>query len=103
MNDGKLIETINLAELEAELKRLDALPLTDPEHPRGFEWDAECEGWIIWWGGYDYFVEHSRIKTPERLLGWIDHLGTKNWKHSSTPRLARWARAVSARNGWKIH
>ena len=103
MNDGTLIETINLAELEAELKRLDALPLTDPEHPRGFEWDAECEGWIIWWGGYDYFVEHSRIKTPERLLGWIDHLGTKNWKHSSTPRLARWARAVSAWNGWKIH
>lgn len=103
MNDGQTFKVMTISELSAEVDRREALPVTHPQHPRGFEWDAEAEGWCIWWGGYEYFVEHSRIETPEQLLGWIVHIGTKTWKDATAPRLARWARAVANRNRWEIY
>ena len=94
---------MSIEELYAEVDRKEALPITDPENPNGFEWDEEHQGWCIWWGRYEYFVEDARIETPEDLLGWVIHMGTKTWQDATANRLARWARAVCARKGWQAH
>ena len=82
MDKDQTPQPMSISHLMAEHDRRAALPITDPQQPDGFEWDDKHKGWCLWWGKYEYFVEHSRITTPLNLLGWLFHVGGKGWEHS---------------------
>ncbi len=72
---------MNNVNLLSGIKRLSDLP--DPPEP---EMRFEKDGVVLFWGGYDYFIERERINSPESLIAWIDHLAGKSWM-----------------NGWRLH
>ena len=41
--------------------------------------DGYC---VLRYGGYDYNIELSRLKTERDLLSWVLHLTEKNWMDS---------------------
>ncbi len=102
MDEKKTLPVMSVKDVMDEYDRKAALPVTDPEHTDGFEWDEEHQGWCIWWGRYEYFVEDARIKTPENLIGWAVHVGQKSWEDSSSERLANWIEAVANKRGWSL-
>jgi hypothetical protein len=58
---------------------------------------------IITWGGYDYTIPCELLETPERVLGWIVHLGEKEGWEGMTPwRLGRFVEKVAQHRGWDI-
>jgi hypothetical protein len=62
----------------------------------------EAKDWVlIYWGGYEYSYELSRIERPEDLLWLIDHLAEKEWEHATFWRVARLIRKIAHRKGWK--
>ncbi|WP_343347615.1 hypothetical protein WJT74_05080 [Sphingomicrobium sp. XHP0239] len=98
--DG-LLRSYSISELIADHERREALPPTDPNSPTGFERDNEAGGWDLHWGNYAYFVPDDRLKTPEELLWWIHHLGSKGWKRMTPGRIARFIMTVALRRGWE--
>lgn len=40
------------------------------------------EHFVIDYGGYDYNIEQSRVKTYPQLVEWILHLSDKSWMDS---------------------
>lgn len=97
---NELLPTLDFAQVAAERQRLEALPIQCGDHPRGFERDDVHQGWSIWWGGYEYFIEDERLQSPTHLLRWVDHLGRKTWRGMTPARIARFVNAVASRKGW---
>src|SRR5687768_7712194 len=89
---------ISSAEWVADFPRRMALPLSHPDHPLGFEYDSKHKGWSIWWGGYEYFIEDSRLQTKDHLLDWVAHLCGKEWVNPYGITL--FIRAVFEHHGW---
>lgn len=52
-------------------------------------------------GGGEYPVHFSRCSTPEALLGWVYHLGEKNWMTASLMR--RFVFHASKHHGFELH
>jgi hypothetical protein len=93
---------LSVAELLAEAGERRTLPIDDPRHPDGFEIDEAAGTVDIYWPQYCYWIHLSRIATPEALLGWVHHLGEKNWPHMTPQRIARLVEVIAVRNGWSI-
>lgn len=70
---------------------------------RGFRFEDDGKWLVITWGGYEYEVEMSRITTPTQLLGWVYHLGGKEWAGCTPYNIAQLVDAVAKRRGWNIH
>jgi len=70
---------------------------------KGFTLDADRKWLTIKWGGYDYEIEMSRITTPAQLLGWVSHLGKKEWAGCDPWKIARLVEVVAREKGWNIH
>lgn len=87
-----VIRVLNIAELMAL-----------PSDPLFFEFDEEAQGYCIYWGGYEYFVEFDQLSTPIALLAWLAHIAPKGWELTTGLRIARFIEDVSARRGWDIH
>ena len=83
------------------LENVDTLK-TSPRD-KGFTFDADRKWLTIKWGGYDYEIEMSRIKTPTQLLGWVSHLGEKEWLNCEPWKIARLVELVAREKGWNIH
>lgn len=50
--------------------------------------------------GYNYDIEFTRCNTPEKILGWIDHLSIKIWM---TPeKMREFIRLATESNNIKI-
>lgn len=43
----------------------------------GISFDDELGYVDLYWGGYEYSIEYSRINTPEKLYAWLQHLAGK--------------------------
>jgi len=80
------------------------LNLTKPyvEPDSGVRIDAKGNV-TIKWGGYDYYIEARRIATPERLLGWIVHLGEKSWCGMEPWKIAHLVEKIAHRRQWDIY
>ena len=103
MEKQQIFRIIDLAEIEREYDRVEALPPTDPESPTGFSRDDVNNGFDLFWGYYAYWVEDSRIGTPEDLLWTIHHLAKKGWGNMTPRRISRFIGAVASHNGWKFY
>jgi len=104
MTEKKILSVDELCQwLEVEKARCLALPLNNPEHWTGFEYDKAHHGFDIRWGGYHYFIELSRIRSPLELLKWIDHIAHKEWPGTTPIRIHRFIQAACARIGWNLH
>lgn len=90
-------------EYEADLLRREALPLTDPEHPRGYTIDAEARTLDIYWGGYEYWIELHRINHPVQLLELIHHLSAKGWDGMTAQRVGRLIVDVFKFRDWDLY
>ena len=69
------------------------------EDMKKIEW--KDGGLSMKWGGYDYWIAEDRLDTPEKLLGWVQHLSGKIWMNPL--RIRRLVEKVSSRFGWKIY
>ncbi len=49
--------------------------------------------------GYGYWIEWSRVDTPEKVLGWVCHLSEKRWVDARTVR--HFIRVVCEHFHWK--
>jgi hypothetical protein len=65
---------LNLAD-ELKARRFD--PARPPELPDLLRKHETYFGLLIDGNGQQYGIEHKRIDTPEKLLGWIYHLAGK--------------------------
>lgn len=54
----------------------------------------------LYWGGYPYEYELSRIETPRHLLEFAAHVSAKNWKDMSARNLGAMVKAVAVDKGW---
>lgn len=70
---------------------------------RGFIVDPAHETIDIWWGGYEYVVEWSRIDTPEKALVWLNHIGEKTWRYTTGERMLALLSACAEIHGWDLH
>jgi hypothetical protein len=94
---------LSIAEVMAEVSDRHDLPLDDPRHPLGFEIDEAAGTLDIHWPRYCYWIHLSRISTPEAMLGWIQHVGSKHWPNMTPQRIARLVEVLAARNRWSIY
>lgn len=65
--------------------------LNIPDHIR-----FEDDHFVIDYGGYEYDIERSRIKTHAQLVEWVLHLSEKRWM--DPPRLRYFASLVAKHN-----
>lgn len=75
----------------------------DKRHSRGFVFDNELGYVDVWWGGYEYSIKLDRITTPMDILQWLNHIGGKQWRGMTGPRVAEFIDAIARRKGWNIH
>ncbi len=72
-----------------------------PEPDRMFLEDDD--GITLRWGGYDYFIDWTRLKTKEDILRWLCHLGEKGWKDMDVKKVVRFIQAVYRKRNWKMY
>lgn len=58
---------------------------------------------IVYWGGYDWWIELDTIKTPLNMLGLLDHILEKEWEHTSADRVKYLINMIAKHKGWKMH
>jgi hypothetical protein len=81
----------------------EALPPRDPGHTCMFEF-SDGDTWVsIYWGGYSYDYELSRLKRPDDLLWLVHHLSKKEWEHMTAERVWRFIESVAKRKGWPMY
>tara|TARA_R110000751_G_scaffold307812_1_gene431854 strand:- start:35076 stop:35648 length:573 start_codon:yes stop_codon:yes gene_type:complete len=73
---------------------------SDPRHDKMCEVDEAGEWLTIYWGGYPYEIELSRIQSPEDVLWWVLHLGEKDWPYATASRVAHMVRSIARAKGW---
>ncbi len=71
-------------------------PIPPRVHDITFDEDINC---VVLPNGYE--VDLDRIRSPEKFLGWIDHLSQKSWM--TTDLLGQVVVLVARKKGWKIH
>jgi len=60
--------------------------------------------WItIYWGGYPYEYDMSRLHSPEEVLWFLLHIAEKEWKHVNGQRVGGFIEAVCKSRGWKAY
>lgn len=64
------------------------------------EMDDEMGYISVFWGGYSYDIELSRIAEPEDVLWWLLHITRKEWEHTNPVRIQAFIEAIAARKGW---
>jgi hypothetical protein len=79
------------------------LDARDPRHKRMFRYEDDGAWLMIFWGGYEYPYEMSRINRPEDLLWLIHHVSQKEWKHATGDRIGRLIESVSRKKGWPAY
>lgn len=92
--------------MEREREFQKNLSPSDPRHWEMFEFVRDEDGaeWFqIYWGGYAYPYELSRIKRPEDLLWLFVHLSGKNWPHFTGARAGALIQSIAWRKGWKAY
>jgi hypothetical protein len=85
------------------LERKCQLPPSDPRHPNGFAFDEGTQTLDLFWGGYEYFIELNRLRTPEGFLGLLHHVTAKHWRAMTPERVSHLVEAMAQRNGWEIY
>jgi hypothetical protein len=104
--DGKLVLQ-SWSDIEAELADEAAFQATlepsDPRHRQMFKIDHELDYLDVYWGGYEYSYELSRLATPLAFLEFLEHVLEKNWKHASGARVGELVRTMARHNGWGRH
>lgn len=88
---------------EKEDKFLASLPASNPRHKKMYRFEDDDEWLMIFWGGYEYPYEMSRLKRPEDLLWFIHHLSKKDWKHTTAARIGNLIVSVAQRKGWPMY
>lgn len=89
-----------LDELENQLQHDLLVGPRSPEHSAMFEIE---DGYLsIFWGGYSYDIEMTRIETPESLLWWVFHIAQKGWEHITGDRIAMLIESISCERGWEL-
>lgn len=90
-----------IADLERDGRRDSEIGPRHPEHSKMFEIKGN---WLsVFWGGYSYDIELARIETPEDLLWWLHHIGSKGWEHVTGERVARLIESISGVRGWDMY
>jgi 5-methylcytosine-specific restriction endonuclease McrA len=106
-DDGKTFRAISFAEMARELEEERAFQATlepkDPRHNKMYRIDHDLGYLDLYWGGYEYSYELDRLDTPTRLLAFLDHVLTKQWKHSTADRAARLIRTMAHHFKWNLH
>jgi len=77
-------------------------PNPSPSDPL-FSFDDDRGFVDITWGGHLYSMELKRVDTPDKLLGFIQHLSRKSWKGMTPKRIGQLITALSDRFGWDVH
>ena len=54
-------------------------------------------------GGYDYDIEWSRIKTHMDLISWLHHICEKEWELLDPWQIHLLIESVSGKLGWKLY
>ena len=73
----------------------------DTRHEKMFAVSG-CGKWLsIYWGGYEYQYETSRLRTPEDLLWLVLHLSQKDWPDMTGTRVGLLIGAVSHLKEWQ--
>jgi hypothetical protein len=104
-NDTTFLRADKLSEwMDKEYAFQSTLKPSDPRNWKMYHFVKDEDGaeWAeIFWGGYAYPYELSRIKRPEDLLWLFVHLGSKDWPHFTGYRIAAFIESVAQRKGWK--
>lgn len=58
---------------------------------------------VLRWGGYPYEINLAEIQSGKELLGWVVHLGEKDWKDMTPWRTAKFIKAVCQRKKWNLY
>lgn len=67
----------------------------------GVRIDTE-KGYVdIYWGGYEYSIDFSRIDTPAKLIPWLNHLSEKEWEGTTPARLLALLDKCARHFGWE--
>lgn len=55
------------------------------------------------WGGYDYDIALDRIKTPQDVMWWLHHLGSKDWPGMTPHRVSKMIELLATHYGWEFY
>jgi len=101
MRDLKVVCISDLIREAAEEDAFQAtLSVRDARHRKMFE-ISPCKGWLsIYWGGYEYPYELSRLERPDDLMWLIAHLAEKEWEWMTASRIGHLIKSVSRIKGW---
>lgn len=81
----------------------ESLEPSDPRHREMFRFDLELGYLDVYWGGYEYSYELTRLNTPKKALAFLQHVCAKDWEHASVRRVSRLVRSLSAYFGWDLY
>lgn len=97
----------HVSDLIAEAAAEDAFQATlspkDKRHRKMFE-ISPCKEWLsIYWGGYDYPYELSRLERPDDLIWLVVHLAEKEWECMTASRVGHLIKSVARIKGWPMY
>lgn len=97
-----LPEFFTMADLQAEEEFQATLRPNNPLHKSMCSIDEDGQHANVYWGGYEYHIEMSRITKPEQILGWVAHLGAKTWPYSTPYRMTLFIRMMCVAKEWDV-
>lgn len=106
MSESDIIKATSWFDLQQrsldEQKFQDSLEPSDPRHKEMFRIDLDLGYLDLYWGGYEYPIELSRIDTPTSFLFVLSHVLAKDWEHATGRRAGRLVRALAAYFKWDL-
>ena len=60
-------------------------------------------GVSVFWGGYEYWIEWSRIDTHKKIVKWLIQLLPKEWEHTTPERIEAFINIVACHHNLDIH
>lgn len=94
-------ELIAQFEIENQIQRL--LKPNDRRHKKMFETSPDNKWLTLFWGGYPYEYELSRINRPDDLMWLIVHLSKKSWREMTAKRIGLLIERISQIKGWPAY
>jgi hypothetical protein len=98
---------VSCADLMAEYEAKQAFQATlhpkDMRHDAGFEFSDDNQWLTLYWGGYGYDYEMSRLSRPEDLLWLLHHIGKKDWEGMRPERMWRLIERVARVKDWPMY
>lgn len=101
MDIPKELEAYSAEAIYRDFYRKLQLSPKHPDHPYGFAFDQENDGWEIYWGGYTYWLDRQRTVEPLDALATIESIAQK-WSSPGTTseKVGALIRDIRNRNGW---